>query len=370
MHKTKKFFFYLVLIFVPTLLLFGIGEIVSRAFFPQFKNQVTNENYTVGKRHHTGKIFGFPVRLPTSETSLKLKPKDKVILVFGDSISGGYGHAYEDIYWRRWQRTLELEYDNPPTVVSINAMGNNFNDNFEQIEAALSRFRAENITILGIVYQYNFNDIAPYTKQDLLNLEHLEVTHRDWWNKMMRFRLNYLNRSVLQRVLSHYVARIFRSKSEDCEERGVSALGSITWSYGAVPFSKEAEELWLDFEKKLLEVKKKASNLPFFILLSPIMPDIDSENIHEETFAKNNYLWPCATIEPRKKLQKISARVGATLVDPTKYIKKHFLSRVKEGNPERFFLVSDDNHFNSITSAYLADFSYFAIIKKILHEDL
>jgi hypothetical protein len=364
--KIKQICFYIVLIAAPTLLLLGIGEVLARAFFPQFKNQVTNEHYTLGKRFHTDQLLGMPVRVPVLKDGGTQLQTNKVILVFGDSISGGHGLAYEDIFWAHWERLLKLEYENPPEVIAIVATGNNFVDNFEQIKNAVSKFRATQIDILGIIYQFNFNDIAPYTKQDLLNLEHIKTTSREWWKTMVRFRLQYLNQSVLQRVLSHYIARIFGSKSEDCEERGVSALGSVTWSYGALPFRKEAAELWMDFEKGMQEVKEQIGNVPFYILISPILYDIDHENIHNETFEKTNFAWNCQTLDPRIKLQKIADNTNIPLVDPTQYIRQHFLARIEEGNPERFFFVSDDNHFNHITSIYLADFSYFSIIKKIL----
>ena len=366
LRNLKLFCFYVVLFAVPTVAILGIGEVLARAFFPQFKNQVTNEHYTLGKRFYRDERLGMPVRVP--------KPKDgptdvhtsKVILVFGDSISGGHGLAYEDIYWARWQRLLELEYRDPPEVIAVVAPGNNFIDNFAQMKTAVTRFKTAQLDVLGIIYQFNFNDITPYSKQDLLNLEHIDTAHRQWWRALVRFRLEYLNQSVLQRVLSHYIARLFRAKAMDCNTRGLSVLESLTWSYGSLPFQKEAEKLWSDFAREVQDIKRETGSIPFFILISPMVYDIDHENVHDEIFSKTNLAWNCRTIEPRGKLKRIADAADAELVDPTQYIRGRFLARKEEGNPERLFFVSDDNHFNHIASVYFADFSYYSIIKKIL----
>ena len=94
--------------------------------------------------------------------------------------------------------------------------------------------------------------------------------------------------------------------------------------------------------------------------------DIDHENVHDETFSKTNLAWNCQTIDPRGELKRIADGAHVELVDPTQYIRRRFLARIEEGNPERFFFVSDDNHFNHLASMYFAEFSYYSVIKKIL----
>jgi hypothetical protein len=234
------------------------------------------------------------------------------------------------------------------------------------MKTAIARFKAAHADILGVIYQFNFNDITPYSKEDLLNLEHIDTAHRQWWKTLVRFRLEYLNQSVLQRVLSHYIARVFRNKGEDCDKRGLSALESMTWSYGSRPFKKEAEQLWSDFTRALLDVKKEAGSIPVGILISPMLYDIDHENIHDETFSKTHLAWNCRTIDPRAELRRIADMGHIELVDPTQYVRQRFLVRIEEGNPERFFFVSDDNHFNQVASMYVAEFSYYSMIKKLL----
>ena len=354
------------LLAAPTVTILAIGEMFARAFFPEFKNQVTNEHYTLGKRFHRDERLGMPVRVAKPKHGPTAEQTNKVILVFGDSISGGHGLAYEDIYWVKWQRLLELEYRDPPEIIAVVAPGNNFIDNLGQMKTAIARFKTAHADILGVIYQFNFNDITPYSKQDLLNLEHIDTRHRQWWKALVRFRLEYLNQSVLQRVVSHYVARVFRNNSEDCDKRGLSALESMTWSYGSRPFKKQAEQLWSDFTRVLLDVKKEAGRIPVGILISPMLYDIDHENIHDETFAKTHLLWTCRTIDPRAELQRIADTAHIELVDPTEYMRRQFLARIKEGNPERFFFVSDDNHFNQLASMYFAEFSYYSMIKRLL----
>ena len=366
MRHLKLICFYIVLFAAPTVTVLGMGEVLARAFFPQFKNQVTNERYSVGKRVYRDERLGLPVRVPNPKYGPNEVQTSKVILVFGDSISGGHGLAYEDIYWVKWQRLMNFEYSDPPEVIAVVASGNNFLDNLEQMRAAVAKFKALHVHILGVIYQFNFNDITPYSKMDLLNLEHVDSTRKNWWKALVRFRLEYLNESVLQRVMSHYIGRLFRPKTQDCVKRGLSALESMTWSYGSRPFREQAERLWSDFETKVREAKRESESIPFFILISPMLYDIDHENVHDETFSKTNLAWDCQTIDPRERLKRIADGVHVELVDPTKYIRERFIARIQEGNPERFFFVSDDNHFNETASMHFAEFSYYSIIKKIL----
>ena len=74
------------------------------------------------------------------------------------------------------------------------------------MKTAVTRFKASQIDVLGIIYQFNFNDITPYSKQDLLNLEHIDPAQvnggKHWcdfvWNISTKAYCNVLCPTILQ----------------------------------------------------------------------------------------------------------------------------------------------------------------------------
>ena len=126
------------------LLIFGSIEIFFRLQFPEFKGHIFSESKSMGINYIDGEFYGYQVRSPQQNDS-RIK-NDPLVLIFGDSISGGFGTAYEDIWWRKLERLLEIkEIDRE--VISISGYGNNLGDSTANIKNAIKKL-VQNIKAL------------------------------------------------------------------------------------------------------------------------------------------------------------------------------------------------------------------------------
>jgi hypothetical protein len=339
---------------------FSTAEIFARAFFPEFTGDIHSEEVTRGKRFYQGTLDGLPVRVPSRPPSYDIYDNKNIILVVGDSISFGYGHAYEDIFWQGWQRIMELEYPQPPKIVSLSAYGNNFVDNFVSITEAIQKCENRSINVNAIIYQFNYNDLLPYTSQELRDKKHLNTRNAWMEQALMQIRQRYLNRSVFQRVMTHYIAKLLDGKSTDCGQKDL-----YPYAFGPVGFEKRAEEAWRSLEAGLANVRRSTKHIPFFILISPIANQFNEKGNGSATESKS--LANCATIEPRSRLVAIAEKLDIVVADPTDYMTMGFQKRLEEGNPAQFFFLADPNHLNEIGSKYLFEYSYARIIKPVLN---
>jgi len=125
-RKIKSLLPNMFIIFVSILFFFISGEIFFRAIFPEWRNHIFTSDATLGKRYYwtlirdlaihsrdpnfdINLIGNFSIRFRGPNFDTNLKPGDHIVLVLGDSVTAGYGHAYEDIFWSNWQRMLDLE---------------------------------------------------------------------------------------------------------------------------------------------------------------------------------------------------------------------------------------------------------------------
>jgi len=336
--------------------LVGLGaiELAARALFPQMAGHVVSSSKTRNKNFHLQPFSGVKIRVPEPGYEFDAERAQRVLLVMGDSISFGFGLAFHDIYWQRWQRLFDLRSDEPIQVVSPAYMGNNFANNTEAIRRFVALFSDREI--VGIVYQFNFNDILPLRAEAI----RAEVELSPLQQALMAFRLKYLNLSVAQKVLAHYLNRVRHSlRSKDCADLGVDALGEYTYAYGAKGFEEVSSELWRSFDEKLAEIRELAPKAPFFILVSPLAPQIDPR--YEANYATFQPRFDCATIDPIDQLTRIAKANDIELIDPTGYMAQIFRGSVAEGNPAQMYFFNDLNHFNEIGASYFAEYSIQAL---------
>lgn len=362
----KRFFGNALIVAISLALFFGLGELLARAVFPEFVGQVLTNELTLGIRMHKGSIDELPMRFPTAQKNAALLNHKKAILIVGDSVSFGYGHAYEDIYWRKWERRLELEFADPPGIISLIALGNNFSDNYSIIESAFKSIQKKGTKIQAVVYQWNYNDLIPFSREDVQQWKHVQPSQNWLYKFVVPFRLKYLNRSTLQRVASFYVARLFRDNSSDCKHRGFSA-GPYAYSFGNTGYEEQAERSWAAFERGFQKVRSKFSDIPFFILISPLEFQIDVNGIAH--YRKKNFIIKCTSINPRERLAQLGKKLNIVVVDPTDYLRAAFEDRVAEGNPKPFYFLNDSNHPNERGSNYIAEFGYAKIVKRIVENN-
>lgn len=372
---------------LATLVLFGFAEVVCRLVFPEFEGQVHSASKTLGKNFYLTE--NPPIRIPTKNHSLKIEKP--LVIILGDSISHGYGMAYEDIYWVRLQQLLRLEQgEQAPEFLSISYYGNNLQDSVGQIEKYLKQH--EKLELKEIIYQFNFNDIVPeaYGRRGLHQVKQASMqetttaqtdstassatstnaeTVASQQSEKARFlsslRAEYMNYSVFLRVAQHYAGKITRQTSGNCMERDLNALGPYTWTYGSKKYAEESQVLWKNFRIALEELKgvADAKGAKLTIVISPLLFDIDRQGYHPQ-YNYLNYDFSCATIDPRAKLAAFAQSLGVKLIDPTDYMRSSFEARVAEGNFTPYFLTADENHITPVAASLMAEYLYANTVKK------
>jgi hypothetical protein len=83
-----------------SLILLFLLEMAARLIYPEFEGHLHSNNVTLGKQFYMSKELS--TRVPSIDHVLTFD--SPIMLVLGDSISHGYGLAYEDIYWVQLQR--------------------------------------------------------------------------------------------------------------------------------------------------------------------------------------------------------------------------------------------------------------------------
>lgn len=376
-------------ILLSTLVLFSLIEIIARLTYPEFSGQIHSATKTLGVNYHLASPT--PIRTPFKGASINLEKP--MIIVIGDSISHGYGMAYEDIYWVRLQRMMQMELGSKaPEFVSLSYYGNDLQDSIIQLEKFIAQHKKA--IVKEIVYQFNFNDIVPeaYGRQALQetyqvkksaststvekdNKKEVQNTAElssysdvNWSKKFAIWRSEYINYSVFLRVAQHFAGKLVRKTSGECGVRDLNALGPYTWTYGSEKYAEESDVLWKNFDLALEHLKKLAdvNNAKLMIVISPLLFDIDTKGIHPQ-YNYLNYDFKCATIKPRERLAKIAQDLNITLLDPTQYIQRSFDSRVQEGNFTPFFFTADENHITPTAASLMADYLYVEGFKNFPH---
>ncbi len=340
-------------------LLLSLIEVVFRELFPEFKGEIYYKSVTRGKRSWSTDFFGIRVRVPYEGYEMKYDNDTPIMLVLGDSISGGYGTAYDDIYWRKLERLMNLFSDSKIQVISLAGYGEKLSDSVNNLKHLLFR-SGKKLSIKYIVYQFNFNDITPFNQADLKEGIHLKgIEHTELFRKFQEWRHKYLNRSVFFRVIQHYAGILKTKRRGTCEDRGFDALGAYTWTFGAKPFKEQSEMLWKRMVISLEELKGLSDmlNAKCVLFVSPLLYDIDIQHIHPY-YNLHNLDFSCATINPKERLTIITDKLKIDLIDPKDYLKEQFHLRVREGNFEPFWFPGDDNHFTPVASQYIAEYIF------------
>ncbi len=364
-----------------TLLLIACLEIVTRLAFPEFSGHIHSNSQSFGQKFYLAKNPTMRVPAPDYDPSFE-KP---LIIVLGDSVSQGYGAAYEDIYWEKAQRLLKLQLgEQAPTIVSLSYIGNNLNDSVRVLRNFLNQH--PNAIVDKVIYQFNYNDILPenYSREAVDALKIREDNRAkanatstsnpsrpnptprqlSFSEKMAAWRYEYLNHSVLFRLTQHYAGRLARKTSGTCEVRGIDALGPYTWSYGSAPLLAESEQLWAQFAVGLSDLLQTTKKLKatLSVLVSPLLFHVDTEGKHPY-YNHLNYDFSCARIDASARLRHVADQLSISIVDPTEYIRTSFNNRLKEGNFAPFFFTADDNHLTPLAASLMGEYLYSAIRK-------
>lgn len=351
MQSIKKIFKIFVINLIVLIIIFLGLEITARMIYPEFHGHLHSPSLTMGKKKEISFFYGFPTRVINQENN---DDEDlPYVLIFGDSISEGYGHAFEDIWWSKLKRLLKIKNENY-NFKAIAGFGNNFSDNIKNTSEIL--IKTNDLNIAKIIYQFNFNDLSPQSRSSL-NKQGESKTTMSFSRKFAIWRYEHLNKIVFFRVIQYYGGIITKKTKGTCEERKLHALGPYTWTFGSRPYSEASNKAWLRFTNNIEKIKFELDkrNIEFEIVIVPILMQIDQAGYHSY-YNNRNYDFSCATLDPILNLKNIGSRLNIKIYDPTKYIKHHFDLRIKEGNFEPFFFTADENHITPITSMYLGEY--------------
>src|SRR5262245_8072801 len=100
----------------------GTAEISARLAFPEFQGHLHSATKTLGVNRYISSFKGYLVRVP--HPGYQPDARKPLFVVLGDSISNGYGMAYEDIYWVRLQRLAVMHGAGDLEFLALAAYGN------------------------------------------------------------------------------------------------------------------------------------------------------------------------------------------------------------------------------------------------------
>ena len=353
--------------FINFIILFSGLEILSRFFFPELTNEIhSSPNEKTGKGLTRGIITykGFYKDYPLGRVSYPneiYKEDSPVFGIIGDSISYGYGTSYQDIYWSRLQRKYNLDKSNKEKLkfIALATSGNNLSDavfNLKEFEK-----KNKDSVFRYIMYQFNFNDIVPYSQKQIKEL----ALKKQIIPGFAQFRMKYLFKSTFIRSSSFYLKGLLSQSKKTCSERGINSMGLYTWTYGHNKFKEQSENMWKIFEENIYKLNQFAikNDAKFLIFVSPTLFDIDKNGIHK-FYNKNNLDFSCATIDPLKRIYNLSKDIGVEVINPTSYLKEKFEDLVSENNFKAFYFPGDTNHFTPIAGEHISDYLYFSIFKR------
>lgn len=349
--------------FALIIIILLFGELLFRVIFPELTGKICAKNIIHGKKLYTAQPdYGkFLLREPAKGVKEKLRSSS--IILCGDSVTLGVGLAYEDLYWSYWQRMFELE-NRDISIIAPEGVGNNFVNNINSIKEIFENLKGKT-HIEGVVYQFNYNDILPYSNEQIKKMKDIQALKWSFLRSVHEFKWAVLYQSTMLRIIFEN-ADILKNKLPGFLRNiiCVEPVHRYTYVFGMKGYEAGSERLWKEFESNLESLHKRLGDTPIVIIVSPIMQTIDPDmRVHTYSLIPKEEMSK-ATINPIERLKRICSRLNISLVDPTAYMKEHFENYIKEGNPVKFYLPNDDNHFNEIGSKYFAEYSYEKIFRE------
>jgi hypothetical protein len=357
---------------VTSAFIFFIFETFFRAYFNEFSNRIVEgyENYgLVQNKYQFFKI----IKSKNGETRIrdpkyiKNENSDFYVAIIGDSVTAGYGLAYNNTFYYIAENLL----NNINLKTNIVAYGSNGSDLHEQL-IKFSNYYVDDSDYKKkiLIYQFSYNDLtAQYLYGFDKGFEYFGPKEMSKFNKViaiktMAFRYKYLNKSTFLSWLQFQMGKLRWNVSEkDCLKRGVYALGELTYAYHAKGFESDSEKVWKGFEKDLNSLKDFAvkNNFELYVLIQPLsMQVID----HEEN-NMYNYDTQCATIDARANIVKTLEKLSIKYIDPLPAINKYIQEQKKENNKQKLFFDLDIMHPNELGSRIIGEQFFYTMYKYI-----
>lgn len=351
-------------------LFFFLLELLVRFIFPNFNENQIFYNISEKKRVSKGINTHFDffedilIRVPEpNKKNLNLK-SNRTIWVLGDSVTNGYGVRYNQTYYSYLKDFLSSNNYNF-NIIPNSFYGANLNDIVTTLEEKIQKHIIPNDII---IYQFHYNDLTDLGKSNFkFNNSRLPMkTKLDYvLNKTRQIRYEYLNKSTLIKVLSHYASTTIRKTSGNCSDRGLDALGPYSYSYWLKGYEIESKKTWDKFEKDLIKIKNFSlkNNAHLLVLISPISIQIK----YHENINKLNYDTNCGNKDARQLIVSLLEKQKIIFADPTEKFNIRSTEFYKENNFTPLFIQYDTAHPNDIGHYLMGLEIYQKIKSKILN---
>jgi hypothetical protein len=348
--------------------IFFIFETFFRAYFNEFSNRIVKgyDNHGVVQNKYQ---FFKTIKSKNGETRIrdpkyiKNENSDFYVAIIGDSVTAGYGLAYNNTFYYIAENLL----NNINLKTNIVAYGSNGSDLHEEL-IKFNNYYVDNGDYKKkiLIYQFSYNDLtAQYLYGFDKGFEYFGPKEMSKLNKViaiktMAFRYEYLNKSTFLSWLQFEMGKLRWNVSEkDCLKRGVYALGELTYAYYAKGFESDSEKVWNGFEKDLKSLKDFAvkNNFELYVLIQPLSLQVID---HEEN-NMYNYDTQCATIDARVNIVKTLEKLSIKYIDPLPAINKYIQEQKNENNKQKLFFDLDIMHPNELGSRIIGEQFFYKL---------
>lgn len=334
----KYFLFLILLFFSLELITIFFKSLQNKEYFYKTSKE---RSVILGKNLNFSFYKNYKIRTNEINTLKDLKNNNR-ILIFGDSVTIGYGVEYTNSF----AGIIDELFSKKKNIYAIGDLGNDLS----KFSNFLEEFDISEDDI--VIYQFNYNDILDNSVDGNLNVNLAENSIDRLLLRTNQFRYNYLNRSEFLKFLQSKASILVKKTNGSCEKRGVHALGPYTYAYKAKGYENEANTVWNKFEKTISSISNeiKEKNFRFFFSITPISLQLP----HHDKINMYNYDKSCGTINPLNELKNILERNQINIIDPTeKFIEISNKIYLEENKPFLFF-DNDTNHPNIIGHRILA----------------
>jgi len=347
--------------------IFLILELSVRIVAPEYIGNIQSETITGEYKYYKTPMGENIIRVPHPDFSIEDIKDKNVFFIFGRSLTHGYSTSYEDIYWVKFSRMLNLISNKELQALAITDFKHGRESSI--IDAIEKKLELSGSSIKHVLFNFNFTTIKPTDPNRINDLWKQNIKHHPLQKKFASFRFKYFHYSALMNLLQINIKPMAHKLSGTCTERGIDALGAYSWTVGSKPLRKESETAWKEFEKRIEDIKNITNKIgaSFVISLAPVLMDIDLSRRHPK-YNTLNLDFSCATIDPRKRLKLLAEKLDIDFIDPTQYLKHSFEARLKENNFIPYYTLADTSHLTPTASGYLAEYITAHYLKKGLAE--
>jgi len=360
----------IIIIFVFFLFMLLILEIFAKILFPEFSSRSVEayKDHAIiqGKKNFYKKLISrnkseiYEISIRDKKFKDNNIKQDYYVAILGDSVSSGFGLAYQNIYYAVAENLLN-KINIKTKIVSY---ANNGSDLRSELKQFKNFYKNEDLFRKKIlVYQFSYNDLTPaYLYGFDKGHEYFGPKETSEFYKKMAistaaFRYKYLNQSNFISWFQFTIGKIkYKTWEKNCSKRGIYSLGEWSYAFKAIGLESESEKVWQGFKKDLINLKDFAdkNNFKLYVLISPIsvqLPYHEEMNIY-------NYDMKCATVDARGILIKELNNLSIDVIDPLPYMRQYVERFNNEGNHEDLFFKLDYGHLNELGNRIMGEELY------------